>query len=213
MKLHQSGKEAEWIATPIEARTFWQRLAYRTHGTVTPGNITSVLGGVLVFWGLYIVHTQATFGILLVIVGRLADIADGILADRSKTKSPLGEAVDATMDKFTAAGVLIIFVHDAMLPLIPALCIAVQLGLNAALALYARVRHITMHPSKFGKISAFIAWGALLLFPVASRLHAGSIIRLLIETLAYALFGIFVILGSLATVAYLRTVTSRPRAH
>src|SRR4051794_15939162 len=101
LDLHHAS-EADWKRLPAAERNSWQRLAARTQGIVTPANLISLGGAAVVFYGLYLIaHSQIVTGILTVLAGRAADIIDGYIAHRTGTKSPLGEAVDVTIDKIT----------------------------------------------------------------------------------------------------------------
>jgi CDP-diacylglycerol--glycerol-3-phosphate 3-phosphatidyltransferase len=169
MKLHYTGKQADWDLVPAENRNVWQRLAARTSGVVTPGNAVSLLGIVLVLSGLAIMSANEFwwgFGVLA--LGRIADIVDGTIANSTGTKSPVGEAVDAIFDKIAAIAVLVFFVYYQWIPIVPMLLVALHVCANSILALTARIRHVELHPTAAGKISTVGAWAILLVFPAAT---------------------------------------------
>lgn len=177
--MHRVGKVADWETVPPDAHNIWQRYAQRTRGWVTPGNIVSILGLCLVLIGLaYILAGRNVFGFVLVGIGRFADIIDGMLADKTGTKSPLGEAIDATSDKITLLAALIVFfaVH-----LIPSAIIFAVGCVNLAIALLsirARMQRIHLHPSRIGKLATVVQWLGMVLYILAAivSVHAISIV-------------------------------------
>lgn len=175
MDLHRAGKHSQWHDTPEARRNWWQRQAQRTHGLLTPGNIVSLIGASLVATSLvYFVRDAWGWGLFFLIIGRLADVADGIVAARTRTKSPVGEAVDATLDKFTLLAALIVFVVTGVVPLLAIALIAIFNAANAAFSLIARIRKRRIHPSQIGKITAVFQWAAILAYVTASVLESGD---------------------------------------
>ncbi len=171
MELHRTGKIAQWKTVSPDKQNSWQRLAARTDGVLTPGNVTSSIGLALVLAGLAAVIFHAYWlGISLVAIGRLADILDGILAERTATKSPLGETVDASFDKVGALATLLVLAVEGLLPWAIAVIIGVQSTANIVLALYAHGKGSTLHPSKIGKLSAVGVWLCILIFALAKPL-------------------------------------------
>jgi phosphatidylglycerophosphate synthase len=172
VKLHRTGKVADWETVPAAQHNSWQKLAVATDGLLTPGNIVSSIGLGLVFAGLIAVARHDYWlGLGLVASGRLADILDGLLADRSGTKSPLGEVVDASFDKVGALATLAVFAIEGLLPWAIAVIIGLQSVANVTLALYARTKGLSLHPSKVGKLSAVGVWICILAFAVAKPVH------------------------------------------
>lgn len=172
MDLHRTGKVADWNHVKPGQRNGWQKLAEQTHGILTPGNAISALGLGLVFGGLAAITMHLYLsGVILLAVGRLADILDGILAQKTGTKSPLGEAVDASFDKIGALTALVILAIEGLLPWPIALIIALQSIVNILLALYARTKKSVIHPSRTGKLSAVGIWAVILLFALCKPLY------------------------------------------
>ena len=100
MQLHHSSGRPDWEATRPTERNSWQRLAARSHGWLAPANGLTLVGFGLVLGGSgYIFAHAYWWGLMLMLGGRLLDIADGWVAERTGTKSPLGEALDAGLDK------------------------------------------------------------------------------------------------------------------
>lgn len=166
--LHRIGKKADWELTPPSKRNTWQRLAASTKGIVAPANATSVVGLTLVGIGLWCLYVdEITWGFILIACGRLADILDGIVAQATGTKSSVGEAVDATLDKIAVIGALIIFVATETIPLFVVIIMTLRNVANIAVGLIARARKKLLHPSRAGKFAGGMEWLAILFFLMA----------------------------------------------
>src|SRR5258708_6783173 len=100
MRLHTPYTNPGWKIDPTAAN-FWQRFALQTNGVVTPGNILSISGLVLVVWGAWLLGSgeRWTAGVALVTAGRFFDVLDGYTAELTGTKSRLGAMVDVACDK------------------------------------------------------------------------------------------------------------------
>lgn len=162
MKLHRSSSKPDWELIDASERNISQRIAAITKGVITPGNIATFIGIALVVLGLIeILDKNYWLGSVLIIIGRLFDLVDGWLAESTQTKSPLGELLDASIDKLGTV-LTIIALYVAMLApwwvltllLLPHIVIAV-------ISLNARRHGITLHPSRAGKLSMAAVWGAL----------------------------------------------------
>ena len=162
MNLHRTDGQPEWASIDPSAYNFWQRIAAATHGYVTPGNLTTLCGLVLVVIGLMqIIAEEYWLGGTLIIVGRLFDLVDGWLADITRTKSPLGETADAGADKIETFAAIVVLFIAALAPwwLLAALILP-HVGITV-IAYVARKRNVTLHPSRLGKISMALLWLAL----------------------------------------------------
>jgi phosphatidylglycerophosphate synthase len=154
MQLHYHSGRPDWEAVPPAKRSFWQRRAAASHGYVTPGNVVSVAGFGLVMLGLVLIcRQQLVTGLACIVAGRLGDILDGIVASRTGTKGPMGEAVDAGFDKFGALGVLIVFGLQHIAPWWVIGLVAVQNAISGGLGILSRHKHISAHPVKSGKLA------------------------------------------------------------
>lgn len=216
MKLHQSKKRPDWDTVALESRNRWQRLAARTRGVITPGNAISLVGLCLTLTGLYLIaKTGLGLGLVIVLIGRLADVLDGFVADRTGTKSQLGKMIDASIDKITALATLIILAIYGLMPLWAVLVIGLQSIANIVLALIGRQRFKRMQPSRRGKIAVFGFWAAIVLFLAAS--WTGSTNRVLLQSistdLANALTVGSLFIGIRATIGYFHTVFGRQSEH
>lgn len=151
----------------------WQRLAAKTHGFVTPGNILTLTGGLATLLGLWLLSAQH-FGPAFWTIGfgRVCDILDGRVARLTSTAGPVGEVFDAGMDKIVilVAGVVLAVEHTAPLAVLLVI-ISLQL-IVAFLAMAARLSHIQLHSSRVGKYSTFALWLTLLLYVLTDWLHS-----------------------------------------
>lgn len=213
MNLHRAGNAADWDTTPRHKRNFWQRIAARTGGVGTPGNVLSIGGFCLVALGLWIVAAHGVWeGTLLVALGRLADILDGIIAHYTGTKSPLGRALDATLDKIGALAALAVFGADNIMPLWIAIAILVQNIATIAVGIYAPWKRVVLNPSKEGKLAAAGFWVTIVLFVVTQLISESHFAnwRSPIFAASYVLGIASLILGTYATVGYAAAVIAAP---
>ena len=196
MDLHRRGPQADWEAVPPGQRTYWQRLAAKTLGVLTLGNLISLVGAVLVILSAYLI-TQRNYlpALLALLTGRLADLLDGLAADLTKTKSPLGETIDAVSDK---VGLLIILPAVAVEQLVPIGVVALMLvyGItNACFGILSKVRKIVLHPTFEGKLATAACW-----FGIGAFLLSATIVTLqpwhaLLLAVAWVCTVIFIVLG------------------
>jgi cardiolipin synthase len=213
MKLHYASDMPEWQnLTPAERNT-WQRWAAQTSGIATPGNFFSVLGIVLVGLGLWAIADHSFGqGLWLLAIGRFCDIVDGTAADKSGTKSPLGEAVDAGFDKIAAFATLIVFAAYAIAPWWLLLLIALQNLTTASLSYTAHRLRKAFHPVAAGKIGSAVLWIGLLCFMLATALQNHTSTRHAWLFIAYALTLIGLGLCSYATMLYAQAFRSKKTA-
>lgn len=204
MDLHRAGKHSQWANVADAKRNWWQKQAQRSHGLLTPGNIVSLVGALLVASSLvYFLRGSWGWGLVLLLAGRLADVADGVVAARTGTKSPFGEAVDATLDKFALLASLIVFIVTGVVPLVAILLIALFNAANALFSLLARARKQRLHPSQIGKITAVFQWLAILLYVSAAVLKSGEMqsaaaivtVTAVVSLVLSLILGIFTVAG------------------
>lgn len=163
MKLHRTTGQPDWTPVAHAKRNFWQRLAAQTNGLLTIGNVFTMIGLVLVIYGLgEIIGYHYYFGGILLAVGRLCDLVDGWLADITGTKSPLGELLDAVVDKIGTVATIVALFIATIAPwwvlaaiLLPHILIALIIALK-------RSSGIHVHPSHIGKLSMAAAWVGIL---------------------------------------------------
>lgn len=168
MNLHTVGRQADWEKVDPSERNVFQRWASRTHGILTPGNVITVLGAATVTSGLIDIHRGETRkGTYKVGSGRLLDILDGIVADITKTKSPLGEALDATVDKIVMLGILRTLYKKEVINKETYRSILHQNMANVAITGVARVIDAEIHPSVEGKHTMLCQGTSLGLYSLA----------------------------------------------
>lgn len=163
MNLHRTTGIPDWETVAVEERTALQRLAAATRGVVTPPNLISVLGFALVIYGLVGLLQEAYWtGLIALGVGRLLDVVDGAVAQLTGTKSPLGELVDATIDKFgTLFTIIVFYIADiSFWWLITALLL--PQALISLVVLYKRTKNQKVHPTLAGKLSMGALWVSLI---------------------------------------------------
>ncbi len=159
MKLHRSGTAADWDGVANKRRTPIQKLASRTRGVITPPNIVSLIGLIAGLIGLVaLLSHEYWLALGFLAAGRLLDIADGWIAEQTGTKSPLGEIVDAVIDKIiTILTIIVLYITTVSnwwlvtLLLLPQVCITI-------LSIYRRKIGRGFQPSRIGKLSMAALW-------------------------------------------------------
>lgn len=214
MNLHRILGKAEWARVPEAKRNVWQKIAARTHGIVTIGNFFSIIGLASVPYGLWLILNQAHYfpGIGVLLLGRGCDLLDGWLADKTHTKSPLGEKLDATIDKLSIAITVIALAAGQMISWVVLVVLLTPHLVIAILALAAFLRGQQLHPSLEGKISMAVAWFCLLAFTALQSFHfmvSQWTTVALTAMAAYGLLFISVVLGLAATYGYIEEFNER----
>lgn len=197
--MHRTTGKADWEETGPAARNTFQRLAAATHGIVSPANIITVAGLGIVIYGLVLLLQDRYWpGLVLVAAGRLLDIADGIVAQATGTKSPLGEIFDATADKtgtlltiitLVVAGITYWWIIVALI--LPQVIIPV-------VVLYRRQRGRRVHPTWQGKFSMAAAWIGIVGLLVMKALDKSGLLAVGV----YGLIGLSLLLGLYALGQY-----------
>ncbi len=203
----------DWADIPQGSRTRWQRAAAATHGLVTLGNVVTIVGVVLSLVGAWRIYDGAlVLGLVLLVAGRAADMADGLVADRTHTKSPLGELLDAACDKLVAGVVLITFLVAHTVPPLPLLVLLAQAIINIVSSTIARRRGRELHPSKLGKRAAAVEWVVVFWFLLAQLIAPHSaFLADACNAAGYASLLLFIIWGADASVGYIRhALRSKP---
>lgn len=160
--MHRANKQADWELIDSSEHNIFQKVASKTKGVVTPANAISVAGLILTVQGARnIKKHNDKIAILQIGLGRALDVVDGIVANKTGTKSPLGEAVDATFDKLAVASCLPPLYKRQIISRRFAGALAVQNLTNSALTVIAKTRGQEIHPDKAGKDSAFQSWTAI----------------------------------------------------
>jgi phosphatidylglycerophosphate synthase len=192
MDLHRIEGKPEWDTVAAEERNSWQRVAASTHGIVTAGNALTLLGFAIAAAGL-VALLQERYWLALagIVIGRLFDIADGVAADKTGTKSPFGELLDASFDKLIVALTLLAFFVGDVAPWgVLVLLLLPQL----ALAILSFIQYWwgkPLHPSRSGKIGMALAWVGLvgLLVLRATDMTSLNLLSVLVYVCIFASVG------------------------
>jgi phosphatidylglycerophosphate synthase len=200
MQLHRTSGKPDWKSVAPGRRNRWQRAGSATHSVVTPGNIATAVGFVLVLYGLWqLLHHHYIVGGVALAIGRGLDVVDGWLAESTGTKSPLGELLDASIDKVGTILTIIVFFAAGLAPwwaLVALLTPHVIISLITFVLLQKGRR---LHPTREGKLSMATAWVSLVGFIVA-RASGQNIF----DVFASVIATISVALGLYAAYSYLR---------
>lgn len=207
MDLHTRTEKPDWELVKPEEWNSWQWLASKSGGILSPSNIISAAGLILVICGLFQVsYMNYATGALLIALGRTFDILDGLVAELTKTKSRLGEAVDSSVDKAEIFVALIAITISGLLPtavIVATVAISLLLTLSAFIAAY---RDVALHPTLSGKLATAAVWTSLVLFILENALRQNNG---LVVLAAYIFFGLFVCLGLFAVFKYVRTALGK----
>jgi phosphatidylglycerophosphate synthase len=165
MQLHRTTGKADWLAIPPQSHTSLQRLAARTHGIATPSNVVTIVGFALVLIGLQeILNRHYLSATVLLATGRICDILDGWLAELTLTKSPLGELLDAAIDKILTILTVATFFVAHIAPAWVLVALVTPHVLIVLILLGWRIRRRVFHPSLVGKLSMAGVWLSLLVY-------------------------------------------------
>lgn len=210
INLHTSSARPDWETVKADQRNIWQKIAVSTKGVVTPGNIISALGAGIVIAGFVQLDPDTDnlmLAAFLIMLGRSFDLLDGYAADRTGTKSHLGETIDAALDKVLLFMAVIFTLAYGLIPDVVLVILLVHGIFNSYTSLAGKLRKIPTHPSLAGKLSTFLGWSVIVLFVVRqSTLQESGIFNVLITVLAYASFAVFVVLASVAARNYYSTL-------
>lgn len=211
MNLHRTGEKAQWEQVDKSRQSRWQKIAAATGGIVTPGNAFSLTGLGLVGFGLKdILKDNPGRGIVLIGIGRIMDVLDGYIADKTETKSPLGEGLDVVIDKLEAAAALPVFYKTGLAPKPVLAAFFGQNLANAAVTTYAKHKNRTIHPSKEGKLNTGGQWGTIGLYALSNIANSTGRTGTseVINSSAFATTAITMFLGVKAFAGYTRDAVS-----
>jgi len=199
MNLHRSSAKPDWEHIPVSQYTTIQKIAAATGGFVTPGNAITVIGFVIVLFGLAnILDGHYWIGLILLAFGRLLDIADGVAADRTDTKSPLGEIFDAAADKigtlFTIAAIIVADVTNLWV----IVALIIPQVIIPGLIFYKKRQGVGIHPTRAGKISMALTWVGIVGLLIAKALGH----TLFLTVAVYVIIGLSLALGFYALWQY-----------
>lgn len=195
---------ADWDHIAAAKRTGWQRLAAATRGIITPANLLSFGGAVIVVYGLILIADREILGAFYILIGRIADITDGFVARRTGTVSPLGEAMDATIDKILLLLAIIALWSAALVPVWLIILMLFHATINSVISLYAKLKKVSVHPVPAGKYSTAALWTSVVLLTAAKLVEDKSGISYTsLLVLGYICAGIFIYYAFAASTDYL----------
>lgn len=161
MNLHRAAIP-DWEKCEHSELTRTQKIAKYTGGIVTPGNVITLLGATIAVSGLIDIKNGDTKkGTFKLGVGRVFDILDGFVADKTGTKSPVGEFADASVDKLVTLATLRVMRKRGIISELTYKHILGQNVANTAITAVATLIGAEVHPSKSGK-HAMAAQGMVL---------------------------------------------------
>ncbi len=170
-KLHwvAANKNSDWDGVKDRKLNTWQHIAKGTYGFVTPANIISICGLYLVINGIRNYGEGSVLsGVLQVGLGRLLDYFDGIVANKTSTKSFIGATMDVSVD--TLEFLLVIFVLASLgtIPWVLVTIILVPKFCGAIGYSTAKMRGKAINTTGQAKIAAALTSFGLLFFMSSS---------------------------------------------
>jgi len=203
MDLHRTTGKPDWESIPASERTFIQKTAAATGGVLTPPNVITIIGLGLVVFGLFLLLSEHYWtGLILLAVGRGLDVVDGAVAQKTNTKSPLGEIFDAAADKFgTLFTIIALFAAQITFWWVLAILLVPQVVITL-ISFYKKARNASTHPTRQGKLSMASLWAALIGFIVAKALDLSVFHPFVL--FVYLLAAVSTFLAAYAAVQYAR---------
>lgn len=199
MNLHRTSARADWENIPASKHTPFQKIAAITGGYATPANLVTIIGFGIVLYGLAtILDGQYWLGLLLLALGRLLDVADGVVADKTGTKSPLGEIFDAAVDKLETLFTIAVLILVDITNLWVIVALIIPQAIIPMLIFYKKQKGVGIHPTRVGKLSMALTWAGivgLLLLEVLGN-------QVFLATGVYAIIGLSLVLGLYALWQY-----------
>ena len=202
MNLHRTSGKPDWESVKPSRRNGFQKIAAATSGIVTPANVITIIGLGLVVYGLYLIlNQQYWIGLILVAVGRLLDIVDGVVANSTGTKSPLGELMDAAVDKIgTLLTIVVLYIAATEKWWAITLILIPQL-ITPFVTLYKKRKRVEIHPTRQGKLSMATAWVGITGIFVMKATDGASFAPVLMFVV-YAFVIVSFVLGTIALWQY-----------
>jgi len=199
MNLHRTSAKPDWENTKTSKHNAFQKIAAATGGWVTPANIVTVIGFGIVVYGLVcLMNQQYWAGLILLAIGRLLDIVDGIVADKTGTKSPLGETFDAVADKIGTLFTIIVFIVAGITHLWVILALIIPQVVIPMLILYKKGKGIGVHPTRPGKLSMALTWVGIVGLLIVKALND----PIWLAVIVYVIIGVSLVLGLYALWQY-----------
>jgi CDP-diacylglycerol--glycerol-3-phosphate 3-phosphatidyltransferase len=192
MNLHRSAGQPDWELVKEADRTSVQKLAAATWGLMTPPNAITVIGLIIVILGLISILEQSYWiGLLLLTAGRLMDIVDGLVADKTGTKSSVGEIFDAAADKVGTILTLIVILFANITSFWVIVALIIPQLVIPIISFYKKRKGRGVHPTRAGKLSMALTWVGIVGLIIVKALND----PLWLETIFYAVIGVSLVLG------------------
>lgn len=146
---------------PSEWNTHQKRAA-ETNGWDTPGNRESAKGLIATSLGIIALSKEKYFtAAALLAYGRIKDLTDGKRAAETGTKSPLGEVVDASLDKGLITAIIPVLRSKNIINDLELACLAAQHGTSTVMTGITKKKGNEIHPTQSGKLSTGVEWLAI----------------------------------------------------
>jgi CDP-diacylglycerol--glycerol-3-phosphate 3-phosphatidyltransferase len=192
MNLHRSAGQPDWELVKEADRTSVQKLAAATGGLMTPPNAITVIGLIIVILGLISILEQSYWiGLLLLTAGRLMDIVDGLVADKTGTKSSVGEIFDAAADKVGTILTLIVILFANITSFWVIVALIIPQLVIPIISFYKKRKGRGVHPTRAGKLSMALTWVGIVGLIIVKALDD----PLWLVTIFYTVIGVSLILG------------------
>jgi phosphatidylglycerophosphate synthase len=162
--VHQrpTGVNGEWELVPSDRWNLDQRIAAATHGVVTLANATTLLGAAITHNGIKDLATNHPVrGTIKIMAGRTADLLDGKIAQWRGTRSAVGAATDAGVDKLLLTDACLMLTRAHILP--PHLTTATLIAQTRIMAKNTTIKQHggEPNPNQHGKHAMFASWTAI----------------------------------------------------
>ncbi len=211
MNLHRSKGASDYEGLPYDELNCHQKLGRKSNGILTLANVVSLAGLVISSSGIKDCY-QGNYkkGVAKIASGRLLDILDGFVADKTKTKSELGARLDAGTDKILMAEALIGLGSKQILSNIVVASFATQNGANVLSTYLYLKNHNNKDPqsSREGKLTTTFQWLTIGGFVVNELLEdQGRNKSSTLEVINWTNFVISNVIGTKASLNYFHDAT------
>ncbi len=164
---HLTEGKNDWDDLSDHELNFWQKVAKKTRGIITAGNAVTIAGTILVMNGFAdIASGNKGVGLAKVVSGRTFDIADGEVADMTKTKGNAGRVLDPSVDFVQLMVGLPVLVNSDMLPVTAAAVVAVPKVATAVSSTVGFLRGQNTQVPEEAKLGTFGLWAGIAAFGI-----------------------------------------------
>lgn len=199
MNLHRSSNKPDWESIAPADRTILQTISAKSGGILSPANSITAIGLMMVLGGLVaLLQQQFWLGLGLLAIGRLLDIVDGVVAEATKTKSPIGEVFDATVDKIGTVLTIIVMIGTGITHWVVIVALLIPQIAIPLVIFYKKQKRIAVHPTRQGKLSMALAWVGIIGLLVVKAVGDSQLLSITV----YGIIGTSLILGIYALWQY-----------